>query len=98
MRPTVRTVAHFDSCAGPIDDAAHDVALGDDADQPVAREHRHDAHVMVVVTVRPASATVTSRCTSKLDPRPPGFLTLPAVTPLPAATVTRPLALLEELS
>lgn len=29
---------------------------------------------------------------------PPQFLTLPALTPLPAATVTRPLALLEEMS
>jgi FtsP/CotA-like multicopper oxidase with cupredoxin domain len=29
---------------------------------------------------------------------PPQFLQLPAITPLPAATVTRPLALLEELS
>lgn len=29
---------------------------------------------------------------------PPQFLTLPAITPLPAATVTRPLALLEEMS
>jgi FtsP/CotA-like multicopper oxidase with cupredoxin domain len=29
---------------------------------------------------------------------PPRFLQLPAVTPLPAATVTRPLAMLEELS
>jgi FtsP/CotA-like multicopper oxidase with cupredoxin domain len=29
---------------------------------------------------------------------PPQFLMLPAITPLPAATVTRPLALLEELS
>jgi len=29
---------------------------------------------------------------------PPQFLVLPAITPLPAATVTRPLALLEELS
>jgi FtsP/CotA-like multicopper oxidase with cupredoxin domain len=29
---------------------------------------------------------------------PPQFLTLPAITPLPAATVTRPLALIEEMS
>ena len=29
---------------------------------------------------------------------PPAFLTLPAITPLPPATVTRPLALLEEMS
>jgi spore coat protein A, manganese oxidase len=29
---------------------------------------------------------------------PPQFLVLPAITPLPAATVTRPLALLEEMS
>ena len=29
---------------------------------------------------------------------PPGFLQLPAITPLPPATVTRPLALLEEMS
>jgi FtsP/CotA-like multicopper oxidase with cupredoxin domain len=29
---------------------------------------------------------------------PPAFLQLPAITPLPAATVTRPLALLEEMS
>lgn len=29
---------------------------------------------------------------------PPQFLTLPPITPLPAATVTRPLALLEEMS
>jgi len=29
---------------------------------------------------------------------PPQFLTLPAITPLPPATVTRPLALLEEMS
>ena len=34
-----------------------------------------------------------------LDPTtPPQFLILPAITPLPAATVTRPLALLEEMS
>ncbi|MDI3285589.1 multicopper oxidase [Polyangium sp. 15x6] len=34
-----------------------------------------------------------------LDPTtPPQFLQLPAITPLPAATVTRPLALLEKLS
>lgn len=34
-----------------------------------------------------------------LDPTtPPQFLTLPAIAPLPAATVTRPLALLEEMS
>ncbi len=33
------------------------------------------------------------------DPTTPAqFLTLPAITPLPAATVTRPLALLEEMS
>lgn len=29
---------------------------------------------------------------------PPQFLTLPSITPLPAATITRPLALLEEMS
>jgi hypothetical protein len=34
-----------------------------------------------------------------LDPTtPPQFLVLPAITPLPGATVTRPLALLEEMS
>lgn len=34
-----------------------------------------------------------------VDPTtPPQFLQLPAITPLPAATVTRPLALLEEMS
>ena len=32
------------------------------------------------------------------DSTPPQFLQLPAITPLPAATVTRPLALLEEMS
>jgi len=31
-------------------------------------------------------------------PPPPQFLALPAITPLPPATVTRPLALLEQLS
>ncbi len=58
------------------------------------------------VDFAPADPTTTGQVlqfrvgpASEADPTtPPRFLVLPAVTPLPAATVTRPLALLEEMA